>query len=56
MINFFKWIFGKGEDEGSEMITLDEVLTTSQEFLLTSHLMTYANILRERWKAFFVKI
>jgi len=32
MINFFKWIFGKGEDEGSEMITLDEVLTTSQEF------------------------
>ena len=32
MINFFKWIFGKGEDEGPEMITLDEVLTTSQEF------------------------
>ena len=32
MINFFKWMFGKGKDEGPEMITLDEVLTTSQEF------------------------
>ena len=32
MINFFKWMFGKGKDEGSKIIPLDEVLTTSQEF------------------------